>query len=111
MDAKQELLRHTLGTVAYRGGKAIRDAPASFGAFKASPSTRTPLEILAHICDLFEWARSAVEGNMKWVSAGPLSWDEERKRFFETLGRLDACLQAALTHLSRWHAEKHRPMR
>jgi hypothetical protein len=45
----RQLLRHTLATVAYRGGKALRDAPPGFAAFRAAPGTRTPGEILAHV--------------------------------------------------------------
>ena len=32
-DAGRQLLRHTVATLAYRGGKALRGAPADFGAF------------------------------------------------------------------------------
>jgi hypothetical protein len=92
---KQELLRHALATIAYRGGKAVRDAPASFAAFKVNESSRTPVQILAHIGDLFEWARTAAEGNMKWSPATPLAWNDEVARFFSALNRLDACLAAA----------------
>jgi hypothetical protein len=52
---KRELLRHTLATLAYRGGKAVRGAPPEFAEFKASPTTRTPGEILAHVGDLLDW--------------------------------------------------------
>jgi hypothetical protein len=34
-DPKVDLLQHTLATVAYRGGKAVRGAPAGFGAFRS----------------------------------------------------------------------------
>ena len=51
-----KLLRHTLATVAYRGGKAVRGAPPEFAQFRAAPSSRTPAEILAHVGDLFDWA-------------------------------------------------------
>ncbi len=34
----RELLRHTLATVAYRGGKTLRDAPESFANYKAEES-------------------------------------------------------------------------
>ena len=44
----REFLRHTLATVAYRGGKAIADAPENFADFKAAETTRTPLQILTH---------------------------------------------------------------
>ena len=33
MDEKRALLRHTVATVAYRGGKAVRDAPPGFAEF------------------------------------------------------------------------------
>ena len=55
MDAKRELLRHIVATIAYRGGKAVRGAPPSFAAFAAGDTTRTPERILAHIGDLFDW--------------------------------------------------------
>jgi hypothetical protein len=57
-DPARELLRHTLATLAYRGGKAIRAAPAGFGEFQAGVGTRTPVKILAHIGDLMDWALS-----------------------------------------------------
>jgi hypothetical protein len=92
MDAKREFLRHTLATVAYRGGKAIRGAPATFAAFKAGDTTRTPAHILAHVGDLFDWALSIVKGKQEWHDSTPLEWDRESARFFETLGRFDAYL-------------------
>ncbi len=51
-DPKRDLLRHTLATLAYRGGKAVRGAPPEFGAYRAAETTRTPGQILAHIGDL-----------------------------------------------------------
>ncbi len=57
-----DLLRHTVATVAYRGGKAVRGAPASFASFQASEWTRTPSQLLAHIGDLFDWALSLADG-------------------------------------------------
>ena len=51
MDPKRELLRHTVATVAYRGGKAVRGASPAFAEFKAHESARTPARILAHIGD------------------------------------------------------------
>ena len=41
MDEKRALLRHTVATVAYRGGKAVRGVPASFAAFSGDDSART----------------------------------------------------------------------
>lgn len=92
MHGKRELLRHTLATIAYRGGKALRGAPESFATFKASGSTRTPAEILAHVGDLFDWALSLAQGAQAWHDSQPLSWDKEVERFFASLGRFDAHL-------------------
>jgi hypothetical protein len=92
MDGKRELLRHALATVAYRGGKPLRDAPSTFAHFKASPTTKTPLEILAHVGDLFEWALSIAQGAEKWTDQTPAAWDREVERFFASLNALDAYL-------------------
>ena len=89
MDDKRALLRHTVATVAYRGGKAVRGAPASFAAFSADGSPRSPVVILAHIGDLFDWALSQAEGAEKWSDSTPLDWDREGERFFASLKRFD----------------------
>ncbi len=86
---KREMLRHTLATVAYRGGKAISNAPEAFADFKASETTRTPLEILAHIGDLFDWALTIAEGKTVWKDAKPLNWNDESKRFFGVVKAFD----------------------
>lgn len=88
-DPARALLRHTVATVAYRGGKAIRNAPAAFAAFRNCDTTRTPVEILAHIGDLYDWALSIARGAEKWNSATPLAWDAECARFFATLKAFD----------------------
>ncbi len=88
------LLRHTLATLAYRGGKAISGAPAEFASFSADGSGRTPAEILAHIGDLLDWALSLAEGRQAWKESTPLPWEEERQRFFAALHTLDARLTA-----------------
>lgn len=83
------MLRHTVATLAYRGGKAVRGARPDFGGFKASPGTRTPLEILAHIGDLLDWAARLANGNQEWRSSSPGPWDQEVARFFASLKTLD----------------------
>jgi hypothetical protein len=92
VDAKRELLRHTLATVAYRGGKAIRGAPGEFATFKAADTARTAAHILAHIGDLYDWALSIAKGAQAWQDSPPLSWDREVERFFAALARFDAYL-------------------
>lgn len=94
-DDSRELLRHTLATVAYRGGKALRHAPAEFATFRAGESTRTPLEILAHIGDLFGWAASIAQGKEEWRGAEPQDWNQEVARFFAGLNELDRFLSSS----------------
>lgn len=92
MDPKRELLRHAVATVAYRGGKAVRGAPAAFAAFGADRSPQTPAKIVAHIGDLFDWALSQALGAEAWHDSAPLAWDQETDRFFASLARFDAYL-------------------
>lgn len=89
-DPKRELLRHTLATLAYRAGKTMRDAPPEFADFNGAG--RTPLEIVAHMGDLFDWALSVAKGAETWDTAKPLPWDKEVARFFAVLGAFDAFL-------------------
>jgi hypothetical protein len=92
MTEKRALLRHTLATVAYRGGKALRGAPPSFADYRCVPSARTPAQILAHVGDLFDWARTIAEGKQEWHESAPLSWDAGVARFFDALQRFDEVL-------------------
>jgi hypothetical protein len=92
MEAGREFLRHTLATLAYRGGKALRGAPSTFGTFNAGPSTRTPGQILAHLGDLLDWALSQAEGKQRWSDSAPQAWDSDVQRFFRGLETLDAYL-------------------
>jgi hypothetical protein len=91
-DPARELLRHTVATVAYRGGKALRGAPASFGALRAGESSRTPAQILAHVGDLFDWALTLAKGAPAWNDSIPLAWDREVERFFAALHAFDEYL-------------------
>jgi hypothetical protein len=86
-DPKRELLRHTVATLAYRGGKTVRDAPAEFAGF--SGAGRTPAQILAHIGDLLDWALSMANGTRKWHDSTPLPWDKESAQFFASLKAFD----------------------
>jgi hypothetical protein len=91
-DSARQLLRHSLATLAYRGGKAVRGAPDSFADFHASEDARTPGQILAHIGDLLEWALSTARGEQKWHNSPPLPWPGEVRRFFAALEAFDAYL-------------------
>jgi hypothetical protein len=92
MDAKNEWLRHAVATVAYRAGKSVRGAPASFAGFRAGPTSRTAAQILSHMSDLFDWALSIAEGGERWGTSSSLGWDEEVARFFQKLEAFDAYL-------------------
>ena len=94
-DPKRELLRHTVATLAYRGGKAARNAPAGFAEFRACPSRRTPAQILAHLGDLLDWGLSIAQGKQRWNSSQPLPWHKETDRFFAALKRFDDYLVSA----------------
>jgi hypothetical protein len=85
----RELLRHSVATIAYRGGKVIRDAPQGYVDFNPGQNCRTPIQILAHIGDLFDWALSMVQGKPAWHDAPPQSWPDEVQRFFDSLKRFD----------------------
>lgn len=89
MSECRDLLRHTLATLSYRGGKAIRKAPASFASYGAPDTARTPGKILAHIGDLMDWGLAIAEGRKEWHDSTPLSWEQECERFFASLKKFD----------------------
>jgi hypothetical protein len=91
-DDKRLFLRHTLATLAYRGGKALRGAPPEFAAFRAGLVTRTPSEILAHMGDVLDWALSLANGKEAWHNSPPLAWDAGVERFFRALEALEVRL-------------------
>jgi len=100
-DPKRELLRHTVATLAYRGGKVVRGAPEGFGVFHADEGVRAPGQILAHIGDLLDWALSMANGKREWHDSKPLPWEKEVERFFAALQRFDDYLASAeLLHAS-----------
>jgi hypothetical protein len=88
-DSQIELFRHTLATLAYRAGKALRNAPDTFAAFHGGEGLRTPEEVLAHMGDLFDWALSIAKGKQAWQNSKPLLWEKEVERFFAALQSFD----------------------
>jgi hypothetical protein len=88
-DATRQLLRHTVATLAYRAGKAIRDVPESFAEFSSGEKGRTPARILAHMGDLMDWAHSIAKGKQEWHDSTPLPWSQEVARFHQSLQALD----------------------
>jgi hypothetical protein len=94
MSANYDFLRHTVATLAYRAGKVLRDAPQSFARLKVSDTTRQPIEILAHIGDLLDWALSMARGAQAWHDTKPEDWDAEVSRFYAALEAFDRYLES-----------------
>src|SRR6059036_40175 len=92
MDEVRRFLRHATATIAYRGAKALRGAPPEFAHFKASPTTRTPLEILTHIGDLLEVSAARLRGPTQWKEAQPDNWERQTARFHAALASIDEAL-------------------
>ncbi len=92
MDTARELLRHTVATVAYRATRTLENTDAAFGDYNGA--ARRPVEILAHMGDLFDWALSMAEGKPAWHSSEPLNWNDERLRFYAALAAFDDRLAA-----------------
>jgi len=102
VDSKREMLRHCVATLAYRGGKALRDAPEEFAGYRASETSRTPAEILAHLGDLIDWGLSMVRGQQAWKnSEPPPAWQAGADRFFASLNAFDEYLASSeVLHVS-----------
>lgn len=96
VDTKRQFLRHAVATLAYRGGKAIRNVPESFATFRVGDASRTPGEVLAHIGDLLDWALWLAKGEHNWHGSTPLLWDQEVRRFFGALEKFDDYLASDL---------------
>jgi hypothetical protein len=92
LDGKRELFRHLVATLAYRGGLAVSGAPENFSLFRVNETTRTPGELLAHLCDLLEGSIYLVKGEMVYLNSAPQSWQEDVARFFSAVKEFDSHL-------------------
>ena len=91
-DTKRQMLRHTVATLAYRGLKAVSNAPTGFVDFRVAGTTRTPGEVLAHISDLLDWALGLAKGEHAFHESPVLPWEDEVARFVAALAALDLYL-------------------
>jgi hypothetical protein len=89
MTDSRAFLRHTLATLAYRGGKAIRGAPPSFTGYRCGETSRTPGQILAHVGDLMDWGFAMAEGRREWHDSPQLEWEKGCERFFAAVKKFD----------------------
>src|SRR3979411_3116511 len=85
---KIEMLRHTVAALAYRARKPLSGAPAEFSGFPVA-APRTPGRILAHLCDLFDWALSLANGAEQWKNSEVGAWDADVARYFAALEAFD----------------------
>jgi hypothetical protein len=86
------MFRHIVASLAYRATKTLRDVPGTFADFHMDAKSRTPVEILAHMGDLFDWALSMLQGKEIWHDSLPQDWNREVARFSDSLQRFDTYL-------------------
>jgi len=82
MDDTQKLLRHFLAALAYRTQKALREAPAGFGSFRAADGIRTPAQMVCHMTSVLGYARTFFVGGQYRCDPLP-SLQEEILRFHD----------------------------
>lgn len=89
LDTGRAVLRHIVATLAYRAAKVLRDVPPGFADVTFGPSTRRPVQIVAHMADLMAWGITLARGDYVWKAEGSDDWDAEVERFFAGLSSLD----------------------
>ena len=94
-DSDLNMLRHAVATLAYRAGKTLRGAPPDFSTF-ALAAPQTPGRLLAHLCDLFDWALSISEGAERWTNSTPGDLEQDTARFFAALEAFDRRLASGV---------------
>lgn len=63
---------------------------------RAGDGSRTAGEILAHVCDLFDWAVEMAAGRQVWAPKPPQTWDGDCDRFFAGIAAFDRALESPL---------------
>src|SRR5579862_6550604 len=91
-DPQRQMLRHTVATLAYRGAKSMRGAPAGFAEFQGPEKVRTPGQLLAHIGELLDWALAMAQGKPAWHDSAAVAWDAGIQRFHKALDVFDTYL-------------------
>ncbi len=87
--SERELLRHALAAMVYRATRAVEHVHSTFGTFRPFEGSRTPVQILAHMGDLCDWALTIAKGHELWRDAVPQTWESEVSRFYECVKTLD----------------------
>ena len=84
-----DLLRHSLSTIRYRADVSLQDAPEGFGEFELGSGTRTPVEIIAHICQVLTFTIKALDPETTLVPSSKSKTLDARIR------QLNRCLHDA----------------
>jgi hypothetical protein len=91
-DGARQMLRHTVATLAYRGAKVIRGVSDEVAGFQVGATSRTPQQILWHVCDLVDWAYHLATDGRRYMESSPAAWADLESRFFGNLKLLDDAL-------------------
>jgi hypothetical protein len=105
MDDKRQLLRHFLAALAYRTQKALREAPADFGSFRAAQGVRTPAGLVCHMTSVLGFARTFFVGGTYRPADLP-TLEAEVERFHEMLRDLARHLEDGSPLLGDMSAER-----
>lgn len=104
VDEQRALFRHTLAVVAYRAHKVLNGARPEFAHFRVGEHTRTPIQIVAHMCDLYDWGLWMAKSHHVWKDSEPTSWDDDVARFFAALTAIDDYIATGASLM--WSAER-----
>lgn len=90
---KNKLLRHILSTIKYRFDKSIKGSHQAFSDFNLGKESRSPNEILHHMCDVIHSTRFFIEHeSLPEEKLEKLSFENEIERFNTELGKVDQLL-------------------
>ncbi|HET9707951.1 MAG TPA: hypothetical protein VFP39_06585 [Gemmatimonadales bacterium] len=92
-DDKRDLLRHFLAALAYRTQKALRDAPAGFGDFRAQDGVRSPAELVRHMASVLGYTCTFFTGGRYRPEPLP-TLDAEIARFHQVIETLAGHLES-----------------
>lgn len=92
---QQPMLIHTVKAIRYRLTRAINGSNENFGDFKISEHTRSPNEIMNHMCDLATKTKVMImHGNFDTQEPALLNFPGEKERLLNTLAELEHTLEA-----------------
>lgn len=90
---KNEYLRHTLSTIAYRFQKSVKNTENDFGDFSAGKGSRTPNEIINHMYQVLSATRIYIlEKHYEKETPEKLNLKLEIERFNSELKNTDNIL-------------------